>query len=354
MGTLPGRNRFSLDNLTHSLVGAHLARLPPLDGAGRGVSLAAALVASSLPDADVALWSLGETAYVLGHRTATHSLVAVAVASPLVALCFCPFARRPLRKAFPPLLALTAAALLGHLALDAVTSWGTALLWPFTQRRFALPWLFIVDVLALALLALPLVRDAVRERLDRPVARPRTSALALATLALYVAICGNLQGRARRLAIEAAMASDPPGDGRELVAHAWPVPFGPLLWTTAVRTGPETWHRSYVSVLTGGVTPAGDFPTGLTDARVQVALETDLGGSWARWAAAPYLASVSPLTEGGSYHVALGDLRFTGPFSDAAPFELWLEVGPDFRVVASDLRTGRVPAVPDTVASRAP
>jgi inner membrane protein len=343
-----------LDNLTHSLAGAHLARLPPLDRAGPGISLATALVASNLPDADVLLLLGGQATYVFGHRTATHSLLGIAVMAPLVALAASLAARRPLREVFAPLLLLSLAGLAGHLLLDVPTSWGTALFWPFSPERVALPWMFIIDVFVIALLGLPLLRDWARRRAGRTVTPGRTAALALVSVALYAAICGNLQARARTIAVESVVANAPPAPGETAEAHAWPVPFGPLLWTTVVSTDPDVWHRAFVSALTGGVTPAGDFPTGRADPRVQVALETPVGRRWAAFAEAPYVAAASPLADDGSFQVAVGDLRFTGPFAEAAPFELWLKVGPAFQVVASELRTGRVPPEPNTVAARTP
>src|SRR5262249_36867292 len=147
--------------------------------------------------------------------------------------------------------------------------------WPFASATISLDWLYFFDGALLLLLLLPLIRDFFRARASRAVAPGRSAALALVLMGLYVAICGNLHARARSAALEAALAGGSSAGDPEV--HAYPAPFGPMLWTTAVRLGPEAWQRGYTSALTGGVTRAGTFSSGSDDARAQVALETSVG-----------------------------------------------------------------------------
>ena len=188
-----------------------------------------------------------------------------------------------------------------------------------------------------AILGLPLLRTAWRKRrggIPDLVVR-RSSTAALSVFSLYVAICGLAHERARHL----ALAALPPGAvPQEILAYA--APPGPLIWTTVVRTSDETWHRGFASVASGGVTEAGLFPTGLDDPRVQVALETGIGSTYRWFAPALYRAEVTPFAADGSYAVTLGDLRFSGPFTERVPFQLRLEIGADFQLQGWEFRTG--------------
>jgi inner membrane protein len=95
-------------------------------------------VLSMLPDVDVVGMALGVPyGAPWGHRGATHSLVMAG----LLGLAFALLARRGGRTfTITAFLALAVAA--SHGLLDAMTDGGRglALLWPFTTRRYFLPW----------------------------------------------------------------------------------------------------------------------------------------------------------------------------------------------------------------------
>ncbi len=100
--------------------------------------VAAALVCSVLPDLDaVGLWLGVPYAHPFGHRGFTHSLpfsVALAAAGALLA---------PQLGAEPwPAFGVPLASAASHGLLDALTNGGlgVALLSPFSQRRYFLPW----------------------------------------------------------------------------------------------------------------------------------------------------------------------------------------------------------------------
>lgn len=317
-----------MDNLSHSLFGAHVSRLPAFRGVAPRLAFWTAVAASNAPDVDGLLRFAGAQHYVFDHRGITHSLVAVLVLAPAVAL-IARAAGRGSSPAFAPLLVLSIAGVLGHLLLDLLTSWGTMLLLPFSSARLALPWLFILDVVVWLILGVPLLRTAWQRRrggIPDAIVR-RRSAAALSVFSLYVGVCGLAHNRVR----EAALSALPDGEKPEAVL-AYPAPPGPLIWTTLVRTSDQAWHRGFASALTGGVTTAGVVPTGLDDPRVQVALETELGQAYRHFATALYRVNATPLSDDGSYEVTLGDLRFSGPFWDDVPFQLWMQIGNDFRV----------------------
>jgi inner membrane protein len=81
---------------------------------------------------------------------------------------------------------LYAAALAGmgaHLVLDGITTYGTELLWPLTDRRFELGWVFILDPYLWALFGVVLWA-AIRTQ------RPRVAGIGLVLFAGYVLLCG--------------------------------------------------------------------------------------------------------------------------------------------------------------------
>jgi inner membrane protein len=100
--------------------------------------LAAGIVGSVLPDADVVAFRLGiPYADALGHRGASHS-IAFAAAVGLVAVALA----RYLRTTPLPAFAFLFVAALSHPLLDALTTGGlgVALFWPLSPERYFAPW----------------------------------------------------------------------------------------------------------------------------------------------------------------------------------------------------------------------
>jgi membrane-bound metal-dependent hydrolase YbcI (DUF457 family) len=156
-----------MDNLTHTLFGATLARTP-LGRAGRG-TLPALLISSNAPDIDiVAAMSGGTKTYLAWHRGPTHGpigVVALALATAgLVWLGRAGFSRRWTHRpaadpssadaSFAMLVGVSMIGVVLHVLMDLPTSYGTRLLSPFSWKWFAFDWLPIVDIyLMMALVA---------------------------------------------------------------------------------------------------------------------------------------------------------------------------------------------------------
>lgn len=111
----------------------------------RDFTLAGAL-AACLPDLDIFIRSSTDPIlYLEYHRQFTHSLLFIPIGAGLCALLLYPLTRRRLsyRETF-------LACLLGyasHGLLDACTSYGTQLFWPFSDMRVAWNWIAVVDPL---------------------------------------------------------------------------------------------------------------------------------------------------------------------------------------------------------------
>lgn len=168
-----------MDLVTHGLVGAALAQsAAPRDE----VRLAAGVgfLAGLLPDADALLGSASDPLLVLDfHRHFTHALVFVPVGALVAAALLWPWMRRRLTFGRLCLYAFLGYALAG--LLDACTSYGTHLLWPFSGERVAFSIIAVADpVMALAV-GVPLAFAIVRRL-------PRLGMLGLVLGAAYLSV----------------------------------------------------------------------------------------------------------------------------------------------------------------------
>lgn len=152
-----------MDPLTQAALGAAAARLgAPRASATRHrppapLALLAAGAAGGLaPDLDVLIRSSADPLLFLEyHRQFTHALAFIPLGSALVALALWPLLRRWLTRR-----QLFIATMLGyatHGLLDACTSYGTALLWPFSDARVAWNLVSVIDPLLTAPLVLALL-----------------------------------------------------------------------------------------------------------------------------------------------------------------------------------------------------
>ena len=121
-------------------------------------------IAGMAPDLDVFISSPSDPLLFLEyHRQFTHALVFIPIGAALVALPLHPFVRRTLRPRQTYLACLLGYAT--HGLLDACTSYGTQLLWPFSDDRVAWNNISIVDPLfTLPLLCLVILAAVMRRR----------------------------------------------------------------------------------------------------------------------------------------------------------------------------------------------
>lgn len=212
-----------MDNLTHTLFAATLARTP-LRRAGAGTA-AALLLASNAPDVDiVSAFQGGSVSYLAAHRGATHGplgvlLLAISVAV-IVRLWYIGVRARPARAAPARFGALLGIAVLGvalHILMDLPTSYGTRLLSPFDQTWYAVDWLPIVDIYLWGILAAGVIAMGLAR-----VSAPRIAALVLALMAGNYALRGLTHAAALG---EARRATPAP-----LRAAALPTFLSPFRW----------------------------------------------------------------------------------------------------------------------------
>ncbi|HLV60729.1 MAG TPA: metal-dependent hydrolase [Fredinandcohnia sp.] len=312
-----------MDPITHSLVGLHLARRPALRGLPAAPRLLLALSASLAPDVDRHLLApFREALLPLGPAGILHSLPGAALTACLLAAVARPLVPAEGRRAAAVLAALAVAL---HLIVDALTADGLPLAWPLASDRVGLAWLASPDPWLWFLLALPLLGGRLRRPRERRVldlAPTRSGVVPL--VLLYLGICAVTKARAE-LAAERFL----PDDAQVETIQAYPLGPGPLLWAVLARTTDETWHRARFT-LAGGLRPDGSLPTGATDPRMQIALDTREGRAFLAMARAPFLAHATEVAEDGSFEVGLGDLRFGDPARGRLSWVLWLRLDPTF------------------------
>ena len=196
-------------------------------------------LAGMAPDLDVLIQSANDPLLSLEyHRQFTHSLIFIPVGAALCALAFWPFVRRHLSYQQVWFIALLGYAT--HGLLDACTTYGTLLLWPFSDARIAWSNVSVVD----PLFTLPLLLAVV-------VAGVKQSALAarigMAWAVLYL-ILGFVQQERAIAAGEAVAASR----GHHNVEVSSKPSFGNIMlwkviyeynnryWVDAVRVATDT------------------------------------------------------------------------------------------------------------------
>lgn len=149
-----------MDPISQGALGAAAAQSSAHSGRV-GVAMLAGWLAGMAADLDVLIRSSTDPLLFLQyHRHFTHSLIFIPMGGLIVAtLVFWAFGRRR-QWSFPHLLLYCTLGYATHGLLDSCTSYGTLLLWPFSDKRYAFDTISIIDPLltvpVLALLVLSL------------------------------------------------------------------------------------------------------------------------------------------------------------------------------------------------------
>ena len=218
-----------MDSLSQLLLGAGIAAACTPARHRRAALLAGAAL-GTLPDLDVlplSLFNLDPVQQMTLHRGASHSLLVL----PFVGLAIWAALRRwqPVREAPRAWLWAILLVLITHPLLDAVTVYGTQLLWPFTPHPAMWSSMFIID----PLYTLPLLVGCVlgwrwRERIAGT--RAVLAGLALSTAYLGLAFAAKTMVERH---VDAALV----GTGFEQAPRfSVPMPFQIALWRVVVMT----------------------------------------------------------------------------------------------------------------------
>lgn len=141
-----------MDPLTQGLFGALWAQAGARDARRRPAALAG-LAGGMAPDLDVLIRSPADSLLAIEyHRHFSHALVFIPAGALVVALLLWPLLRR--RVGFGMLYCWSFLGFASHGLLDACTSYGTHLLWPFADTRTAWNVISVIDPLFSVPLAL--------------------------------------------------------------------------------------------------------------------------------------------------------------------------------------------------------
>jgi len=210
-----------MDPLTHALAGATIA----WSLTGRQLSRKSLLLGAAaglLPDADVLIRSAADPLLAIQHhRGFTHSLLFIPMGALLATV---PFLRATAdRKSRAYLAALCAYA--SHPILDAATTYGTQLFWPFSSYRVGLDIISIIDpIFTLILIAALLAALAARRKIV-------LAALSLATLWL---VTGAAQ---RERALDAQQRLSASRSDARSRGEVFPTIGNTIVWRSIYRTG---------------------------------------------------------------------------------------------------------------------
>lgn len=368
-----------MDTLTHGFAGALLARALPgtgdevLDRAFARRESWLGFCAAMFPDADALVSPFSPEFYITQHRGLTHSFVLLPVWAALLALVA---ATRPPAAAGPPgspgrrifrvrLAAVSGVAVLSHVLMDWITSWGTMFFSPLDWSRFALDWVFILDAVLTGLLLLGLAgmwAVASRRSLERSRAAARAGLLAATA---YVFFCGvkhaEASGLVARLSPAAAERAAIPqpgspdrwlllaGDGTSVSASF--VDLGKRGAEGARAAGAEELARTgYAGGLTAILEHLGGVYRSRDDLLTRViprangpfaerTLQTGVAGVFGRFARFP--AAREETQGGGGVRVVLRDVRFGYLAPEVDPFTYVVRYDPAGRLLGAGFPSSR-------------
>ena len=217
-----------MDPLSQATLGAAAAQSLIKKSDLARIALIGAL-AGMAPDLDVLIQSSTDPRLQLEyHRQFTHSLIFIPVGALLCAIAFWPFMRR--HMSFKAIWLTALAGYATHALLDACTTYGTLLLWPFSDARIAWNTISVID----PVFTLPLLGFVIAAGVKKSQFIGR---LGMAWVALYLSI-GVIQEE-RAIAAGEALAAD--RGHAPAVVSAKPSFGNLLLWKTVYEYDDHFW-----------------------------------------------------------------------------------------------------------------
>lgn len=333
-----------MDNLTHSLAAVLLARAGLSRLAPRATLLAVA--AANLPDLDIVSGAGGSLCYLAHHRGFTHALFWL----PLLALAPLPLwwllARRAgpvARRQWLGAAAISAVALLSHLALDSLNVYGIRLLLPFSSTWLHSDLVHIVDVWIWVVLLVctlgPLLARLVNSEIGA-TAHTAGRGMAWAGLLMVCAYVG-LRAHNHDRAIELLNSRLYQGQAPQRVL-ALPSIANPWQWTGLAETA-SFWRIVPVNLLDdfdpeSGRTLYKPDPQSFR----QAVLATGTARVFLDFAQCPVWRITPESEPEGSVRLAISDLRFGLPGEGA--FTAVFHIDARGRVLSERFEFGRVGA----------
>jgi len=224
-----------MDSITHTLTGAVIGRAISDEKLGNWGTVAGAAL-GIFPDSDILFGFFSRESHLLYHRGMTHSLLLV----PFFALFFSwIFVKISRRREFWSFYKICFLALTSHVLLDLFTSYGTMILLPLSDHRFAWDLTFIVDLIFSGIVIVPFLVSLFWRKKARWVCRG-----SLAVLILYVLFLWVQHHRATDLAKDFAKNLNV----EILEVASLPQPLSPFRWANYVETKDRV-YQGYVDLI---------------------------------------------------------------------------------------------------------
>ncbi len=229
-----------MDTLTHLVAGA-LTPLAFRHAPKSRLLIPFGIACGEFPDIDILAGTSPEALLVI-HRGITHALAVQPFSALLLAAVFYPLLKKRDEAGswtFGKTWLLAFLALLVHLFLDCMTTFGTQVFLPFSSYRVSIPAMYIIDLLltlpTLGVLIMLLRRGGASAL---PEQRMRPARLALAWMLIYPFLAlGTGQALQAHLNSRYARPAEANGIQRILLT---PEPFAPLYWKVIAQK-----ERSY-------------------------------------------------------------------------------------------------------------
>lgn len=286
-----------MDSVTQAALGAAIGGAVLGRRLGRKAILIGAVL-GTLPDFDVALDYGDAVANVTEHRGFSHSLFVLTGLATLLALLCTRFA--PAKDiSLPRWWCFFALILITHPLLDALTTYGTQLLWPLDLAPTAWPIIFIID----PLYTLPLLFTLGVALVSQRVRKACTWGLAITSVYLMMAAGAKLVVEQR---LAPALAEQGLEEAPLLIQ---PTPFNIVLWRATVIDG-DRYYESLISVFDGDRQPR--FEPLIRNAGLETFALASQQGERLMWFAGSFLRYETRLLEGKETLIAT-DIRLGFP-----------------------------------------
>jgi inner membrane protein len=181
-----------MDTVSHGIAGSVFSRTLTHRPEARA-ALVLGLVGAMLPDIDMFFLN-SRIEYLQGHRGWTHTFLLLPFFAFALALLTKRFYRYAHHARLSTLFLFAATGIATHIFFDWITSFGTMFMIPFSRRRYALDWVFILDPYFTGIVSISLIATTV----FRPKGR-LLSSLGVLALVGYIGFCAILHAAALRV-----------------------------------------------------------------------------------------------------------------------------------------------------------
>ena len=218
-----------MDSITHTFTGAVIARVLNDEKIGNWGTIAG-LAMGFFPDSDFVLGLYNRHFYLQYHRDLTHSLLLIPFSAIFFSWLFVKLSKRHYFWRFYKICLL---ALISHVILDLLTSYGTIIFSPFWERRFAWDLIFIIDLVFSGIIFIPLLASTFWKEKAQWICRG-----SLIGVTLYILFCWVQHHRA----IEMTKVFAENLNEEVIQVASMPQPLSPFRWANYVETKDKVYQ----------------------------------------------------------------------------------------------------------------